>query len=130
VWNGQRLLTERPNTSFSFVIEEALLRRGFGGREVTRTLIDNLLEHGCRRNVEILVMPLHQEDHSGFEGPKYLAETQDNRWVGYVEAQETSVLIIDSKSVSAMLQRYGTMRSQALGQKATASLLEQMRGAV
>jgi len=126
----QRLLAERPNTEFSFVIEEALLQRRLGGAEVTRTLIDNLLEQGQRRNVEILVMPLRQEDHSGFEGSKYLAETPDNKWVGYVEAQEASVLITNPKSVSAMSQRYGRMRSQALSRMATASLLEQMRGAL
>ncbi len=45
-------------------------------------------------------------------------------------AQETSVLITDPKSVSAMLQRYGKMRSQALSRTATASLLKQMRGAL
>ena len=126
----QRLLSERPHTSFSFAIEEALLLRGFGGPEVTRTLIDNLLEQGRRRNVEILIMPLRQEDHSGFEGPQYLAETKDNKWVGYVEAHDTSVLVTDSKSVSAMLQRYGKMRSQALSRTATVSLLKQMRGAL
>ena len=31
----QRLLTERPNTSFSFIIEQALLERRLGGAEVT-----------------------------------------------------------------------------------------------
>lgn len=126
----QQLLHERPNTSFSFMIEQALLERRMGGPEVTRALVDNLLEQGRRRNVEVLLMPLRQEDHSGFEGPKYLAEGPDNKWVGYVEAQETSVLITDPKSVSAMLQRYGKMRSQALSRTATASLLEQMRGAL
>ncbi|MHC0429482.1 helix-turn-helix domain-containing protein [Streptomyces sp. O3] len=126
----QRLLHERPNTSFSFMIEQALIERRMGGTQVTRALIDNLLAQGRCRNVEILIMPLRQEDHSGFEGPKYLAETPDNKWVGYVEAQETSVLITDPKSVSAMLQRYGKMRSQALSRTATASLLEQMRGAL
>ncbi|MFJ1694436.1 helix-turn-helix domain-containing protein [Streptomyces sp. NPDC087532] len=126
----QHLLAERPNTEFSFVIEEALLERRMGGREVTRALIDNLLEQGSRRNVEILVMPLRQEDHSGFEGPQYLAETQDNKWVGYVEAHDTSALVTDPKLVSAMLRRYGKMRSQALSRTATASLLEQMRGAL
>ncbi|MEU6159784.1 helix-turn-helix transcriptional regulator [Streptomyces sp. NPDC047130] len=126
----QRLLAERPNTEFSFVIEEALLQRRLGGGEVTRVLVDNLLEQGQRRNVEILVMPLCQEDHSGFEGPQYLAETQDNKWVGYVEAHDTSALVTDPRLVSAMLRRYGKMRSQALSRTATASLLEQMRGAL
>lgn len=126
----QQLLVERPNTLFSFVIEQALLERHRGGPDTPRALLDHLLEQGRRRNVEIQVMPLRQEDHSGFEGPMRLAEMVDNRWVGYVEAHDSSTLITDSKAVSAMLQRYGKMRSQALSRQATASLLEQMRGAL
>ncbi|MEU6534325.1 Scr1 family TA system antitoxin-like transcriptional regulator [Streptomyces sp. NPDC047000] len=125
----QRLLTERPNATFSFVVEQALLDRRLAGTEVTNTLLDHLLSVGRLRNVEIQVMPRVQEDHSGFEGPLYLAETADNRWVGYVEAHDCSVLVTDTKATSAMLQRYGKMRSQALGHHATIALLEQMRGA-
>ncbi|MFC8308990.1 Scr1 family TA system antitoxin-like transcriptional regulator [Streptomyces olivaceus] len=87
------------------------------------------MDTGRLRNVEIQVMPRTQEDHSGFEGPLYLAETAENRWVGYVEAHDCSMLVTDSKAASGMLQRYGKMRSQALSHHATASLLEQMRGA-
>ncbi|WP_406462632.1 helix-turn-helix transcriptional regulator [Streptomyces sp. NBC_00111] len=126
----QRLLVERPNTTFSFIIEQGLLERRMGGNQVTLTLLDHLLAVGRLRNVEIQAMPLIQEDHSGFEGPLSLAETTDNRWVGYVEAHDSSMLISDPKAASAMLQRYGKMRSQALSHQATASLLEQMRGAL
>lgn len=125
----QRLLVERPNTTFSFIVEQAVLERGMGGPHVTDDLLGHLLQQGARRNVEIQVMPLHQADHSGFEGPMYLAETPDHQWVGYVEAHDASVLITDRKSTSAMLQRYGKMRSQALSRQATVALLEQMRGA-
>ena len=75
-------------------------------------------------------MPLRQEDHAGIDGPMYLAETQTTEWVGYVEGQTASMLITDPKDVSAMLQRYGKLRSQALSREATMSLLEQMRGAL
>lgn len=126
----QRLFDDLPNTSFCFVIEQALLDRGFGGTEVTKALLDHLLEQQARRNVEIQVMPLRQEDHSGAEGSMRLAETADHRWIGYIEAHDTSVLITDPKAVSAMLQRYGKLRSQALSPQATTSLLEQMRGAL
>ncbi|MFB4424180.1 helix-turn-helix domain-containing protein [Streptomyces sp. QL37] len=126
----QLLLRERPNTTFSFIIEQALLERCMGGNDVTGALFDHLLTVGRLRNVEIQAMPLVQEDHSGFEGPLALAETVENRWVGYVEAHDSSMLITDPKAVSAMLQRYGKMRSQALSHQATASLLEQMRGAL
>ncbi|MEU6226330.1 helix-turn-helix transcriptional regulator [Streptomyces sp. NPDC047042] len=126
----QRLLRERPNSTFSFIVEQALLDRRLAGTEVTRALLSSLLDVGRLRNVEIQIMPLVQEDHAGFEGPLYLAETAENRWVGYVEAHDCSMLITDPKAASAMLQRYGKMRSQALSHQATASLLEQMRGAL
>ncbi|MCP9946596.1 helix-turn-helix transcriptional regulator [Streptomyces somaliensis] len=126
----QRLLRERPNSMFSFVVEQALLDRRLAGEDVTRALISHLLDVGRLRNVEIQIMPLVQEDHAGFEGPLYLAETVENRWVGYVEAHDCSMLVTDTKAASAMLQRYGKMRSQALNHQATASLLERMRGAL
>ncbi|GAA2440035.1 helix-turn-helix transcriptional regulator [Streptomyces macrosporus] len=125
----QQLLAERENTTFCFIVEQALLERRLGGPDVTRALLDNLLEQGLRRNVEIQIMPLQQEDHYGFEGSMYLAETADNRWVGYIEGHENSILINDPKAASAMLQRYGKMRSQALSPEASISLLKQMRGA-
>jgi transcriptional regulator with XRE-family HTH domain len=126
----QRLLTERPNTSFSFIVEQALLTRRMGGPEVTKALLDHLLSVSRYRNVELQVMPLVQEDHAGFEGEMYLAETADHRWVGYVEGHGSSTLITDPKAASQMLQRYGKMRSQALSHQATVGLLEQMRGAL
>ncbi|MBO0918284.1 helix-turn-helix domain-containing protein [Streptomyces laculatispora] len=126
----QELLAERPNTSFSFIIEQAVLERQLGGADVTASLIDNLLVQGGRRNVEILVMPLKQPDHSGVDGQLYLAETPCNSWFGYVEGHDSSTLLTDPRLVSAMLQRYGKMRSQALSHEATVGLLKQMRGAL
>ncbi|MFE3517225.1 helix-turn-helix domain-containing protein [Streptomyces sp. NPDC059166] len=126
----QHLLADRPNTAFSFVIEQALLERHLGGPVVTHTLLGHLLEQGERRNVEIQVMPLRQYDHAGIDGLMYLAESGRHEWVGYSEGQQSSVLITSPPDVSAMLQRYGKLRSQALGSEATASLLDQMRGAL
>ncbi|MER6113300.1 helix-turn-helix domain-containing protein [Streptomyces hirsutus] len=126
----QQLLAERPNTAFSFIIEQALLERNMGGPEVTRVLLGHLLEQGGRRNIEIQVMPLRMYDHAGIDGLMYLAETPKHEWVGYSEGQQSSNLITPPKDVSAMLQRYGKLRSQALDHEATASLLEQMQGAL
>ncbi|MFJ4733760.1 Scr1 family TA system antitoxin-like transcriptional regulator [Streptomyces sp. NPDC088770] len=126
----QQLLVERPNTTFSFVVEQALLERRMGGTAVTKVLLDHLITVGRYRNVELQVVPLLLEEHSGFEGQMYLAETAEHRWAGYVEGHGTSMLVSDPKAVSQMLQRYGKMRSQALSHQATASLLDQMRGAL
>jgi transcriptional regulator with XRE-family HTH domain len=126
----QQVIQQRPNTAFSFVIEQAVLERRLGGDEVTRASIDHLLCVGRLRNVEIQIMPLRQEDHCGIDGHMYLAETPEHQWAGYTEGQRSSSLLTAPKDVSVLLQRYGKLRSQARDCRATISLLEQMRGAL
>ncbi|NUP20351.1 MAG: transcriptional regulator [Streptomyces sp.] len=126
----QELLAARPNTAFSFVIEQSVLERRVGGAGVASEVIDHLLLAVQRTNVEIQIMPTVQEDHCGVEGQMYLAETPDHQWVGYTEGQRSSSLITDPNDLSVLLQRYGKLRSQALDCRATVSLLEQMRGAL
>ncbi|WP_327235881.1 helix-turn-helix domain-containing protein [Streptomyces sp. NBC_01317] len=126
----QRMLTDKANTAYSFVIEQAVIERQTGGSEVTGYLVDHLLERAHLRNVELQIMPLRQREHAGLDGSLYLAETMDNRWVGYTESHDSSVLITEGKRVSGMLQRYGKMRGQALSPDASISLLRQLRGAL
>lgn len=126
----QALLTERPNTAFTFIIEQAVLERRLGGAQVTREVIDHLLSVGERTNVEIQIMPLHRQDHCGADGQLYLAETSTHQWFGYVEGHRSSSLISDPAEVSVLHQRYGKLRSQALDCRATVDLLKQMRGAL
>lgn len=125
----QALLRERPNTSYSFILEEHLFLRGTGGPEATRELIDNIATLAELRNIEVQIMPLVRADHAGMDGPMRLVETPDNRWVGYCEGQESGQLIADPKVVSMLQMRYARMRSQALSLEDSLSLLRRMRGA-
>ncbi|MCS0601345.1 helix-turn-helix domain-containing protein [Streptomyces sp. LP11] len=124
----QRLLHDRPNTAFSFIIEEHTLLRGTGGVEATRDLIEHLLELAELRNVEIQVMRLVQASHAGLQGPIALVETPSNKWFAYSEGHESGLLISDSKVVSILQARYARMRSQARTLQDSVSLLEHMRG--
>ncbi|MFF7155392.1 Scr1 family TA system antitoxin-like transcriptional regulator [Streptomyces sp. NPDC008139] len=124
----KRLLTERPNTAFSFVLDEHLFLRRTGGVDVTRELIDHILDLSQRRNIEIQILPLSTGVHSGLIGPIVMQETPDNRWLAYGEGQETGQLISDPKVVSILQQRYAKLRAQALTPEDTRSLLERFRG--
>ncbi|MGW8887850.1 helix-turn-helix domain-containing protein [Streptomyces sp. NPDC055749] len=126
----QRLLRERPNTPYSFIVEEHVFRRLMGGREVTRELIGHVLELAQLRNIEVQVMPLESTGHAGLAGPMQLCETPENRWLAYCEGQKSGQLIGDSKVVSTLQMRYARMRSQALSLEDSLGLLRQMRGAV
>ncbi len=124
------ILTERPETIYSFVIEEHALRREVASAEVMREQIDHILALGERRNIDIQIMPQSRGYHAGIGGPLCLLETEDNTWYAYCEGQETGQLISDSKVVSILQQRYARMRAQALSVEASVSLLREIRGAL
>ncbi|AIR98222.1 helix-turn-helix domain-containing protein [Streptomyces glaucescens] len=124
----QQLLLDRPNTAFSFIIEEHAFLRQTGGTAVTRVLIDHILEMAELRNVEIQIMPLVQESHTGLQGPFQLLETPQNKWYAYTEGQESGQLITERKVVSVLQRRYARMRSQAHTIRNSVSLLQRMRG--
>ncbi|MGW1747931.1 helix-turn-helix domain-containing protein [Streptomyces sp. NPDC002092] len=124
----QRLLRERPNTAFSFILEEHLFLRQTGGVEATRELIDHVLDVSELRNVEIQIMPLVRASHAGLHGPMQLLETSENKWFAYVEGPECGQFIADSKVVSVLQRRYARMRAQALTLEDSVSLLQRMRG--
>ncbi|MFB7396196.1 Scr1 family TA system antitoxin-like transcriptional regulator [Streptomyces sp. NPDC056191] len=124
------ILTEHPESIFSFVIEEHALRRQVATPEVVREQIDNIIELGERRNIDIQIMPRSRGHHAGLDGPLCLLETGENTWYAYSEGQGTGQLISDPKVVSVLHQRYARMRTQALSVEATVGLLREIRGAL
>ncbi|MET9082636.1 helix-turn-helix transcriptional regulator [Streptomyces sp. NPDC004237] len=124
----QHMLRQRPNTSFSFVMDEHIVRRRLGGAKVARAQLDHMLECAQLRNVEIQIMPMESEVHAGLGGPLALLETPDGRHLAYSEGQQTGQLIADPKDAAILHRRYATLRSQALSPTESVSLLERIRG--
>jgi transcriptional regulator with XRE-family HTH domain len=126
----QRLLYERPSTTFDFIVDEAVLMRRLGGVEVTRELLDRILELCSLRNVTLQIMPANSEQHACLAGPVRLLETPEGRRLAYCEGQQSGRLIADPKEVSRIQMRYARLRSQALSPKDSVGLLERIRGAL
>ncbi|MEU3788358.1 helix-turn-helix transcriptional regulator [Streptomyces fructofermentans] len=124
----QRLLRERPNAAFSFIVEEFAFRRRIGGPRIMSGLIDHVLELTAPRNVTLQIMPLDTESHACLDGPLQLLETPKQQRLAYSEGQQNGRLISDPKEVSLLCQRYDTLRSQALSPKDSRGLLERLRG--
>ncbi|GAA1520078.1 helix-turn-helix domain-containing protein [Streptomyces albidochromogenes] len=126
----QQLLLERPNTAFSFVLDEHIVQRRLGGTEVTRGLLDHILAYAQLRNVSVQIMPTDSEHHAGLDGPLALLETPESRRFAYSEGQKSGRLIADPKEAAVLHQRYATLRSQALSPLNSMGLLERIRGAL
>ncbi|MFD7260226.1 Scr1 family TA system antitoxin-like transcriptional regulator [Streptomyces sp. NPDC059874] len=126
----QTLLLKTPYVAFSFIIEQSVIERQTGGMEVTRDLIDHLLEVGKLPNVDLQIMPMVSPQHAGTDGPFRLLETNDHEWVGYSEGPKTGQVISDPKAISDLHQRYAKLRIQALNPADSAGLLMRMRGSL
>lgn len=124
-------VNRKPPTTFSFIVEQSVLERHTGGDNVTRELLDYLIEliEG-NWNVEFQIMPTRRVTHAGTDGPIVLAETPEHRWFAYSEGQENGRLISDPKEISVLQQRYAKLRSQALTPEDSLSLLKRLRGAL
>ncbi|MFI2456525.1 helix-turn-helix transcriptional regulator [Streptomyces chengbuensis] len=126
----QRLLPERPNVPFSFIVTEAVFRQRLGGAEVTRQMLDHVLTSTARRNVTLQIMPTASEFHACLAGMLQLLEGPDGKRYAYSEGQRNGRLIGDPKEVVALQQAYDTLRSQALTPSESRGLLERIRGAL
>ncbi|TXS15325.1 helix-turn-helix domain-containing protein [Streptomyces sp. wa22] len=122
------MMRERPTVPFSFIVEEHVFRRRFGGAEMMRELVDHVLELTAPRNVTLQVVPLEAGLHACLDGPVQVLETPEGRRLGYSEGQKNGRLISDPKEVSVLCQRYDTLRSQALSPDESRALLERLRG--
>ncbi|MFF9485075.1 MULTISPECIES: helix-turn-helix domain-containing protein [unclassified Streptomyces] len=120
--------SKQTNLSFSFVHDEAALRRRVGGRMVLRRQLERLLEIGQKRNVEVQVLPLDREDNAGLGGPFHLLRLKEGATVAHNEVQRTSRLISERKEIQILELRYGVIRAQALPPRESLAFVEKVLG--
>ncbi|MFE1750956.1 helix-turn-helix domain-containing protein [Streptomyces anandii] len=124
----QEILSGRHAPLASFVIDEAVLKRPIGGREVLRGQLEYILLAGERRNIEIQVMPLDREENAGMAGPFTLIETKVGRRIAYAEVQNVSRLQTERDRVRALEAKYGIIRAQALTPRESLAYVEKLLG--
>nr|WP_308014134.1 helix-turn-helix transcriptional regulator [Streptantibioticus parmotrematis] len=120
------LFSRKPAPCLSFVLEEVILHRPFGGVRVLRGQLEHLMLTGDNPNVEIQVMPTRVTDHAGVDGPFTLMTPEGGEPVGYVESQGNGRVITDRETVRGFSVRYGILRAQALCPDASMQHIEKL----
>ncbi|WP_282699379.1 helix-turn-helix transcriptional regulator [Streptomyces sp. CC219B] len=124
----QEILTSWPPPMITAVVEETVMRRPLGGREVHREQLEQLLKLGRLRNVELQVMPTDRSEHAGMGGAFVLFTPKGKAQLGYTEAQNSSRLISAPEEVRILAARYGSIRAQALTMRESLTLIENLLG--
>ncbi|MER7399545.1 helix-turn-helix transcriptional regulator [Streptomyces sp. NPDC000151] len=122
----QEALTRRPNVVYAFVVYEAALRTGVGGREGMRRQLESLLKLGELRNVSIQVLPAGRCAGLSLAGNLVLLETAGHEHYAFAEGQQTSVLHGDADKVSVLRQVHGMIRTEALGIEESAAFIRKV----
>ncbi|MFI7387045.1 helix-turn-helix domain-containing protein [Streptomyces sp. NPDC049813] len=112
----------------NFILEETILRRPIGGREVMRAQIRHLLELSRLDCLGLQIMPADRVPHAGLDGPLELLENPDHDFVAYLEGQRVSSVVDDPDEVSIYQLKYGMLRSQALSPAESTHLLDELLG--
>ncbi|MFH8609310.1 Scr1 family TA system antitoxin-like transcriptional regulator [Streptomyces sp. NPDC018029] len=125
----QAVLSRIQPPMVGYVIEESVLKRPIGGREVLRKQLLHVLE--CVRtmhHLKVQVMPTETREHAGVHGSIQLLSTPEGRNFAYDEGQISGRLISKPQEVNQLIDRFGALRAQALTPRASAELIERMAG--
>ena len=120
----QQIFERWPTPIVSYVLEEVVLDRPMGGRDVHAEQLRRLLRVSANRNVEIQVMPTGVEEHPNMDGSFNLLTPKKHAQVAYTEIQGYPRLITDPEEVRRIADRYGIMRAMALTPRESRVLIE------
>lgn len=120
-----------PTAFIELVLDEAVLLRPIGSRDIMRGQLRFLAKCASRRNVTIQVLPLDcalHGEYAGARGELNILETPEHQHLAYLEIQDESLLISDPAKVSTYMQRYARIRAQALDPRKSLGLIKRLAG--
>ncbi|WP_371503410.1 helix-turn-helix transcriptional regulator [Kitasatospora sp. NBC_00374] len=119
---ARQAVLHKQTKSFTFVIEEAVLRRPVCSKGAHKLQLQHLLAAGEPRHVTVQVVP-SVGVHPGVNGPFVLLETAEHERLAYEEGQAMGMLYSDAERVSTLTQRHAMIVRQALNPEESARFI-------
>jgi hypothetical protein len=120
----QEVLRKDNPPDFWAILDEAVLRRATGGREVIQEQLAALLPLVDTSHTTIQVVPFAQGDYPMMNGTVILLTMPDNSTSAYEEGGERGEVFEDRETVTRCLRRYDRMKACALSPGASAAFIE------
>jgi transcriptional regulator with XRE-family HTH domain len=117
------LIRDNPPLAW-FVIDESVLYRAFGGKDVMREQIKRLMEFAELSSVVMQILPFAVTDHPGADGPLTILEFVGSPSVGYAEGRGSGRLIETHSEVANAMQCYDLVRAAALPRSTTLDMIK------
>ncbi|MCJ0871692.1 helix-turn-helix transcriptional regulator [Streptomyces sp. AP-93] len=125
----QSMLARKPwPPMMHFILEQSVLERPVGGREVLLAQLRHMREMAELPFLGLQIMATARETHAALDGPMVLLETGDHDQLAYIEGQGVSFLLDDPEEVHPLTLKYGILRNQALSMEDSKRLLDDLLG--
>lgn len=105
----QSMLARKPwPPMMHYIVEQTVLERPIGGREVLRAQLRHLRELADLPFLGLQIMPTDRETHARLNGPMVLVETVDHDQLVYLEGPRVSFLLDDPRTSIRSLSNMGS----------------------
>ena len=122
----QTILNRPRPPLFWAVLDEGVLRRPIGGREVMRVQSEHIVEMAQQPNVMIQIIPLQVGAYEGLNGSFVIAEFADRPSIVYLETALTGFTLEKPEHVAEVRLTYETARAEALAPAASLALMKEI----
>ncbi|WP_328668184.1 helix-turn-helix domain-containing protein [Streptomyces sp. NBC_00322] len=123
----QRILSrERPPLVW-VVLDEAVLHRPFGSRDIMRNQLLHLLSFRDRREVRIQVLPFHAGQHPATVGSFTVLRFEGDPDIVYAESYGSAHVTANPETVRDCAHRYDHLQAAALSVEDSAALIARVR---
>lgn len=120
----QRLLGGVSSPDLSVVICESVIRRHVGTPETMRAQLETLLAFTANPAVLLQVLPLDSGAHALMDGSLSILTASDRRVIAYTEGIQSGAIIEEPGAVGVLSRFYDVLSATALGQGASARVIE------
>ncbi|MFJ9816746.1 helix-turn-helix domain-containing protein [Streptomyces sp. NPDC101151] len=123
----QRILTREQPPLVWVVLDEVVLHRPFGGREVMREQLMHLLSFQGSREVRVQVLPLGVGQHPATAGGFTVMRFDDHADITYSENYDSGFMTANSSIAKDCWHRYDHLQAAALSIEDSAELIARVR---
>ncbi|MET8755208.1 helix-turn-helix transcriptional regulator [Streptomyces sp. NPDC004667] len=123
----QRILSKAQPPLIWVVLDEAVLYRPFGGREVMRAQLDHLLGFADHREVRIQVLPFDVGQHPATVGSFNVLRFASDPDIVYAERYGSADVTANPATVRDCAHRYDHLQAAALSVEQSAALIARVR---